>query len=153
MNSGDTMRIVFDDFIHDTVDELKEYLLLQLGITDVKYNIDNSFIVFDIKHNEKTTPEIVMAYADLFLDNRYSLLVEFDKETKGEFKTMKYVVDDMCCDYCFRNFIMNLFENKNIKSVKSNFDYRIEAYNVEFIIEYDETYSEEELIEYIKEKI
>ena len=58
----------------------------------------------------------------------------------------------MCCDYCYRNLVMDLFENERIKSVKSNYDYNKPAFNIEFEIKYDEKYSEKELIEYIKEK-
>ena len=47
---------------------------------------------------------------------------------------------------------MDLFENENVKSVKSNFDYKNPAFNIEFIIEYDKNYTKQELIEYIKEK-
>ena len=49
----------------------------------------------------------------------------------------------MCCDYCYRGLIMDLFENENIKSVKSNFDFNMPAYNIQFIIQYDEKYTED----------
>ena len=48
--------------------------------------------------------------------------------------------------------VMDLFENDKIKSVKSNFDFNKPAFNIEFLIEYNENYSEQELIKYIKEK-
>ena len=48
--------------------------------------------------------------------------------------------------------VMDLFENDKIKSVESNFDFDKPAFNIEFTIEYDEDYKEEDLIEYIKEK-
>ena len=47
---------------------------------------------------------------------------------------------------------MDLFENHRIKSVKSNYDFKKPAFNIEFTIEYDEKYKEEDLIKYIKEK-
>ena len=46
---------------------------------------------------------------------------------------------------------MDLFDNKKIKSVKSNFDYYKSAFNIEFIIEYDSSYKEDDIIKYIKE--
>ena len=94
-----------------------------------------------------------MKHIELFQECNYSLLSEFDKGTIGNFKILKYTIDDMCCHYCYRNLVMDLFENKKIKSVKSNFDYNKSPFNIKFIIEYDEKYSEKELIEYIKEKI
>ena len=51
-----------------------------------------------------------------------------------KFKTLKYTIDDMCCDYCYRGLVMDLFENKKIKSVKSNYNYKMLAFNIEFII-------------------
>ena len=48
---------------------------------------------------------------------------------------------------------MNLFENKKVKSVKSNFDHTMPAFNIEFVIEYDETYTEKNLINYINLEI
>ena len=48
---------------------------------------------------------------------------------------------------------MDLFENDKVKSVKSNFDYKKPAFDIEFIIEFNDNYSEEELINYIHEKI
>ena len=58
----------------------------------------------------------------------------------------------MCCEYCYMGLVMDLFENDKIKSVKSNFDFNKPAFNIEFLIEYNENYSEQELIKYIKEK-
>ena len=125
---------------------------MQEGITEVILNKNKSFIVLNINYNKKTTPEIIIKYIELFQKYNYSLLFEFDKGSKGIFKTLKYKIDDMCCDYCYRNLVMDLFENERIKSVKSNYDYNKPAFNIEFEIKYDEKYSEKELIEYIKEK-
>ena len=143
------MKLILDDFISK---ELKEYLLMQYGIIDVEFNKKNSLTILDIKHNKKVTSNIIMKYIELFHKNKYSILFEFDKGTLGNFKVLKYIIDDMCCDYCYRGLVMDLFENEKIKSVKSNFDYKMPAFNIEFIIEYDEKYKEKELIEYIKEK-
>ena len=145
------MKLVLDDLINTEIEELKEYLLQQEGIIDVKYNKNKPFIVLNIKYNKNTTPEIIIKYIELFQKYNYSILFEFDKGSKGDFKTLKYTIDDMCCEYCYRNLVMDLFENENIKSVKSNFEYNKPAFNIEFEIEY-EKYSEKELIEYIKEK-
>ena len=142
------MKLVLDDSINV---ELKDYLLTQIGITDVEFNKENRLTILDIKYNEKTTPWIIMKYIELFQKNEYSILFGFDKSTIGNFKVLKYTIDDMCCDYCYRKLVMDLFENENIKSVKSNFDFNIPAFNIEFIIEYDEKYTEEDLIKYIKE--
>ncbi len=143
------MKLVLDDSISS---ELKEYLLTQEGITDIEFNKNNRLTTLDINYNEQTTPLIIMKYIELFQNNKYSILFEFDKGTMGSFNVLKYVIDDMCCEYCYEGLIMNLFENDKIKSVKSNFDFKMPAFNIELIIEYDTMYSEKELVEYIKEK-
>lgn len=132
--------------------ELKDFLLRQEGIVDVDIDYEDYFIKLNIKMNEKTNPNIVMKYIDLFEKYKYSNLLEFNKEYRGKVKILKYIVEDMCCEYCYMGLVMDLFENDNIKSVKSNFDFNKPAFNIEFIIEYNENYSEQELMKYIKEK-
>lgn len=141
------MKLILDDLIDI---ELKEYLLMQEGITNVEFNKKDFLTILDIKYNNKTNPNIIMKYIELFQNNKYSILFEFDKGTTDNYKILKYTIDDMCCEYCYRSLVMNLFENEKIKSVKSNFDYYKPAFNIEFIIEYDEKYNEKELIDYIK---
>ena len=143
------MKLVLDDYISE---ELREYLKMQEGINDVIFNKKGNLTILDIKHNNKITPNIIMKHIEVFQKNKFSILFEFDKGTKGNFKILKYTIDDMCCDYCYRGLIMDLFENENIKSVKSNFDFNMPAYNIQFIIQYDEKYTEDELIKYINEK-
>ena len=143
------MEIKLDGTINP---ELKDFLLSQEGIINVEINYDDYFIKLNIKFNEKTNPNIVMKYIELFEKHKYSNLVEFNKEYEGKIKTLKYIIDDMCCEYCYMGLVMNLFENDRIKSVRSNFDFNKPAFNIEFLIEYNENYSEQELIKYIKEK-
>ena len=143
------MKLVLDDFINK---EIKEYLLTQEGIIDVELNEDHNLTVLDIKYNENITPNIILKYIELFQKRKYSILFEFDKNTKGTFNVLEYTIDDMCCEYCYRGLVTDLFENEHIKSVKSNFDYQKPAFNIKFTIEYDKTYTKEELIKYIKEK-
>lgn len=143
------MEIKLDGTINP---ELKDFLLSQEGITNVEINYDDYFIKLNIKFNEKTNPNIVMKYIELFEEYKYSNLVEFNKEYEGKMKTLKYLIDDMCCEYCYMGLVMDLFENDKIKSVRSNFDFNKPAFNIELLIEYNENYSEQELIKYIKEK-
>lgn len=133
--------------------ELKEYLLSQNGINNVDITYGDFFVKLNIKHNEKTNPSIIMKYIELFENYKYSYLLEFNKNYNGKTKILKYTIDDMCCDHCYMGLVMDLFENDKIKSVKSNFDFNKPAFNVEFIIEYSENISEQELIKYIKEKM
>ena len=143
------MEIKLDGIVNP---KLKEFLLSQEGIIDVDINYDDYFIKLNIKFNEKTSSIIIMKYIELFEEYKYSNLVEFNKEYVGKIKTLKYTINDMCCEYCYMDLVMDLFENDKIKSVKSNFDFNKPAFNVELLIEYSENYSEQELTEYIKEK-
>ena len=143
------MKLILDDSISE---ELKEYLLMQNGIDYVSIDNDGFLTILNIEYNKKTAPEIIMKHIELFQKNKYSILFEFDKGTIGNFKILKYTIDDMCCEYCYMRLVMDLFENDRIKSVKSNFNFKMPAFNIEFIIEYDEKYNEEDLIKYIKEK-
>lgn len=143
------MKLILDDLVNE---ELKEYLLMQDGIVGVEINNEDFLTILNIEYNKKTTPEIIMKYIELFQKNKYFILFEFDKGTIGDFRVLKYTIDDMCCEYCYKGLVMDLFENKKIKSVKSNFDFNKPAFDIEFIIEYDKEYREEELIKYLKDK-
>ena len=143
------MKLILDDFINE---ELKEYLLMQDGVDSVVIDNENFLTILNIKYNKKSPPEIIMKYIELFQKNKYSILFEFDKGIIGDFKVLKYTIDDMCCEYCYKGLIMDLFENKKIKSVKSNFDFNKPAFDIELIIEYAKEYNEEKLIKYIKDK-
>lgn len=143
------MEIKLDGTINP---ELKDFLLSQEGITDVDINYDDYFIKLNIKFDENLNPTIIMKYIELFEKYKYSNLVDFNKEYIGKTKTLKHIIEDMCCEYCYMGLVMDLFENDNIKSVKSNFDFNKPAFNIEFLIEYSENYNEQELIEYIKDK-
>lgn len=143
------MKLILDDFVDD---EIREYLLMQDGIVDITIDRENLLTILNINYNKKTTSEIIMNHIKLFQKNKYFILFEFDKGTINEFKILKYTIYDMCCEYCYKGLVMNLFENKKIKSVKSNFNFNKPAFNIEFLIEYSKEYSEKELIKYIKEK-
>lgn len=138
------MKIILDNI---SSNELKRYLLTQDGINNVEIS-DNEI---DITFDERTVPETIIRYINLFENNKWSELIGFDKTTPKSFKTLKYVIADMCCEYCYKHLVQELFMNENIKSVKSNFKFSKPAFNIEFIIEYNENYSEIDLIKYIKE--
>ena len=80
------MKIILDDALDSNLgDELKCYLLEQLGITDVNFTMTNkSFITeLNIKFNNQTNPIIILKYIELFQKYDYSKILEFDKETAG----------------------------------------------------------------------
>ena len=125
------MKLLIDDSFVNL--ELKDYLLSQKGITYVAIEENKFLSEIIINHNNKTTPLVIMMDIELFQNYNHSVLVEFDKEDNEECNTLKYVIEDMCCEYCYKGLVRELFNNKNIKSVKSNFDFKKPAFNIELI--------------------
>lgn len=150
------MKIVVDDALDSKLgDELKVYLLDQIGINNVNFNIidKNSTTELNIDFNNQTSPKTIMMYIDLFQKYENSVILEFDKENNTSYKILKYIVKDMCCEYCYKHLVKELFKNNNIKSVKSNFEFNKPVFNIEFMIEYIENCEEQEIIDYINSKI
>ena len=138
------MKLVLDDIMFS---ELKEYLLDQDGIEDV--TITNNEL--EIKYNDKTSPKIIMKHINLFQKYDFSNILSFNKNQYFEVKILKYLIKDMCCEYCYKGLVGDLFNNEHVNAVSSNYD-KSSAFDIEFTIEYDSNYQEDELIEYIKEK-
>lgn len=143
------MKVIFDDIQND--EELEKYLLMQNGINEVKIAFENSCCEITVTHDKKTTPEIIMKHINLFEKNKWPIILSFDKGQKENSKTFKHIVADLCCEYCYKGLVQDLFDNENIISVQSNFDFH-ETYNIEFTIGYKDNYTTEEILEYIKEK-
>lgn len=61
-----------------------------------------------------------------------------------------YKASDMCCEYCHAHFIRELFENKDIIAINSNFSLEEPPFNIEYKIRFNDTYNEKELFEYIE---
>ncbi len=114
------LTIVIDDWGHK---ELKEYLMTLNGILDVKIKNDEQLNVY-LKYNSNLiTPKIIKMEIMLFLDMmKTPSMLSFDKYTK--FKTSNYTIirDDLCCEYCFKGAIEDLFEIEGIEKVQSNFN-------------------------------
>lgn len=144
------MKVILDDFVNK---ELIDYLKTQEGILEVKLSEVDNYIEVDVKHNEKITPSIIMKYIDLFLESTYPSIIEFDKKLPVKTKHLHYEAGDMCCEYCYKGFVKEIFEDNKIVSFKSTYDICNPAIDIKFEIEYDEKYSEEEVINFIKECI
>ncbi|MBR6072984.1 MAG: hypothetical protein IKP76_01505 [Bacilli bacterium] len=140
------MRLIIDDVLND---ELVEYLSKQDGIENVKKEKDGYYTVLIMDINDKIYPELIYKHVALFNDYKLSMLIAFDKETEGKYKTLNYRVDDICCEYCYRAFVESCYNNEHIKSVKSDADFSKSVFEVNFIIEYDEVYCEDKLIDFL----
>ena len=132
--------------------ELQKYLLTLDGIKDVKYIIKQYNGSFDIDFDENIVNYMMINnYIKLFYKVNYSVLWAFKKKDRGNFNTFKYIVDDMCCEYCFQNLIESLYLNDKINSAKSDVKSSDSFFNVEIIIEYDKSYKKEDLIKFIED--
>lgn len=87
----------------------------------------------------------------MYLNEKYPVVLSFDKNSKKQCKLLKYTVKDMCCEWCYKSLVEKLFDDPYIKSVNSNFDFNEPAFNIEFNIEYDPKLNEEELIKFIQD--
>ena len=141
------MRLVFNDIF---TSELKEYLLSQDGINKVSISVKDYISEINIDFDKKLTPKIIVKYIELFQEQTYPAILEFDKGGNIETNVLKYTVDDMCCEYCYEGFVYDLFDNVFVKSLKSNFRPDRSAVNIELVIEYDKNYREEDLLSILK---
>lgn len=48
-------------------------------------------------------------------------LVSFDKHATYKTKSYDILIEDLCCEFCFRGFIDDLFMTNGIEKVESNF--------------------------------
>ena len=142
------MKLIIDDFVSP---EIKEYLEGQTGIITVGLEDQSDVTIIDVKYNDRTTSEIILKHIELFQNNNFSTLCGFDKDSNDKLKTLTYKIESICCEYCYKGLIREMFKNPNIKSVKSNFDFRNSNKSFELYIEYNADYSEDELINFIKE--
>jgi copper chaperone CopZ len=142
------MEILLDEFNEG----LREYLLSQDYIEAVEVTNLDYLIKYKIKHNHKISCLIIYQFICLYLNTNYSCLVSFDKGDIKSFKTLNYKIDDICCEYCYKGLVDDLFNNNHIKSVNSDIDFSKPMNKVNFKIEYDDSVSKESIIDYIKEK-
>lgn len=131
------LTIVIDNCEHK---ELKEYLISLKGILDVEIKNDEQLEIY-LKYNSSLiTPKMIKMEIKLFLNIvKMPSLLSFDKYSK--FETCNYTItrDDLCCEYCYKGAIEDLFEIEGIETVKSNFneDYFEEREKIIINIKYD----------------
>ena len=122
------LTIVIDNWGHKN---LKEYLMSLKGILDVEIKNDEQLEVYLKYDSNLITPKIIKMEITLFLNiTKIPSILSFDKYPK--FKTSNYTIirDDLCCEYCYKGAIEDLFEIEGIETVKGNFnaDYLFKKY-------------------------
>lgn len=122
------LTIVIDDWGHK---ELKEYLMSLKGILDVEIKKDEQLDIYLKYDSSLITSKIIKMEITLFLNiTKIPSLLSFNKYPK--FGTSNYTIirDDLCCEYCYKGAIDDLFEIEGIEMVKGNFneDYLFKKY-------------------------
>lgn len=56
-------------------------------------------------------------------------ILSFNKHPKDETLGFQMIIKDLCCEYCFKYIIEELFIINGIESVFSDFDYNCFSYN------------------------
>ena len=113
------LTIIIDNWGHK---ELKEYLMSLKGILDVIIKNEEQLEIH-IKYNPNLiTLKIIKMEILLFLDIlKIPSIVSFDKHSIVKISKYKIIRDDICCEYCFKGAIEDLFEIEGIERVESNF--------------------------------
>ena len=114
------LTIIIDNWGHK---ELKEYLMSLNGILDVIIKNEEQLEIH-IKYNSNLiTPKIIRLEILLFLDIlKIPSILAFDKHSPIKISEYKIIRNDICCEYCFKGAIDDLFEIDGIEKVESNFN-------------------------------
>lgn len=114
------LTIIIDHWGHK---ELKEYLMSLNGILDVIIKNGEPLEIY-VKYNSNLiTPKIIRLEILLFLDIlKTPSILAFDKHSTMEMPEYKIIRNGICCEYCLKGAIEDLFEIDGIEKVESNFN-------------------------------
>jgi len=112
------LTIIIDNWGHK---ELKEFLMSLNGILDVIIKNEEQLEIH-IKYNPNLiTSKIIRIEILLFLDIlKIPSILAFDKHSTIETSEYKIIRNGICCEYCFKGAIDDLFEIDGIEKVESN---------------------------------
>lgn len=144
------LTLLIDNWGHK---ELKEYLLNLKGIIEVNINNEKNLQI-NIKYDSnlikaKTVEMEILLFLNVL---KTPSLLSFDKHTNSITKNYKIVRKDICCEYCFKGAIEELFEIEGIEKATSNFykeDYNLKD-NIIIEINYDPKLLNEEQLQQIE---
>ena len=113
--------------------ELESYLKSLYEINDVKIKNEDKLEIYIEYDSNITKWNIIKMEIYLFLDIlKFPSLVSFNKYSDVNLYEYKIIRNDICCEYCFRGAMEELFEIEGIEKVESNFeeeDYYKQDYN------------------------
>ncbi len=119
--------------------DLETYLLTVNGVKDINIKNENDLEITINYNSNIISAKTIKMEIDLFFNNKTASLLAFDKHAGIKTKRYQITKTDICCEYCFRGMIDELFETDGVEKVESNFD--IEKYNygdpITITIDYD----------------
>ena len=113
------ITLIIDHCGHE---ELENYLTSLKGILSIMIQKKEKLEIY-IKYNPNIiTPKIIKIEILLFLNiiNTPSILA-FDKHSSINTNEYKIIIDNLCCEYCFKGAIDDLLEIEGIEKIESNF--------------------------------
>lgn len=103
--------------------ELESYLKSLNGINDVKIKNEDKLEIYIEYDSNIINWKIIKMEIFFFLNIlKMPSLISFDKYSDVDLYEYKIIRNDICCEYCFRAAIDDLFEIEGIEKVESNFD-------------------------------
>lgn len=144
------LTIIIDNWLHQ---ELTDYLLSLNGVLKVQIYEENDFEIITITYDSNFISAIMLkleifAFCDL---DRIPSLISFDKHSSNKLKKYEMIIKDLCCEYCLKSMIDDLFMIDGIETVDSNFEVNYhERENVMISLSYDDRLISEDEIKKIE---
>ena len=133
--------------------DFSDYFLSLTGIKNINYkNVD--YLEITIQYTDDISLERIKLQLELYFNIlKIPEMLFFDKHIKKDLKKEQIVIKDMCCEYCIKGTIEDLFDTNGIVSAYTNYD-QIEFFcDVTFYITYDDTIITKEEINNILENM
>lgn len=129
-----TLKIEYSDFLDE---ELNKYLSSLNGVLFSKVDMEKNEIYVEYD-SSIISIKILKMEIILYLNIKNTpSIVSFDKHFGNNIKKDIIIVDDLCCEYCLKGMIEDLFEYDAIKSAYTDFNY-VDKKNVNIFITYDD---------------
>ena len=129
-----TLKIEYSDFLDK---ELNEYLSSLNGVLFSKVDMEKNEIYVEYDSSIISLNILIMEIL-LYLDLKETpSIIFFDKHYEKGIKEDIIIIEDLCCEYCLKGMIDDLFGIDAIKSAYTDFNY-IDKNNVNIYITYDD---------------
>lgn len=143
-----TLKIEYSGFLYK---ELNKYLSSLNGVLFSKVDMENENIYIEYD-SAVVSSKILKMEIILYLNlNNTPSIISFDKHYEKDIKEDVIIIEDLCCEYCLKGIIEDLFEYDAIKSASTDFNY-VDKKNVNIFITYDDKTMKSEELNKLKNK-